>query len=78
MITAIVMGIVGGLLIKALFLKESHVLWDAAFGAVGGLAAYYLYGSLTPDVTQAVFALGTGVVIAGVLLAIWTRFAKTA
>lgn len=78
MITAIVMGIVGGLLMKALFLKDSHIVWDAVFGAVGGLAAYYLYSSLTADVTQAVFALGTAVVVAGILHAVWSRFAKAA
>ena len=78
MITAIVMGIVGGLLVKALFLKDSHVIWDATFGAVGGLAAYYLYQSLTTDVAAAVFALGIAVVVAGVLHAIWSRFAKAA
>lgn len=70
---AVVMGIVGGLLIKALFLKDSHVVWDVIFGAVGGLAAFYLYDSLTADVTRAVFALGTAVVIAGILHAIWSR-----
>lgn len=78
MITAIVMGIVGGLLMKALFLKDSHIVWDAVFGAVGGLAAFYLYGALTDEVGSAVSALATAVVIAGVLHAIWTRFAKAA
>lgn len=78
MLIAVVMGIVGGLLMKALFLRDSHVVWDAAFGAVGGVGAYYLYQSLTADVTQAVFALGTAVLIAGILHAIWSRFAKTA
>jgi hypothetical protein len=58
---------------KALFLKDSHIVWDAAFGAVGGLAAFYLYDSLTADATQAVFALGTAVVVAGILHAIWSR-----
>ena len=33
---AVVMGIIGGLVVKALFLKESHLVWDAAFGLVGG------------------------------------------
>jgi uncharacterized membrane protein YeaQ/YmgE (transglycosylase-associated protein family) len=73
-ITAIVMGIVGGLLVKALFLKDSHIMWDAAFGVVGGIAAYYLYTSLTADVSKAVFALGTAVVVAGFLHEIWRRF----
>lgn len=73
MILAIVMGIVGGLLMKALFLKESHILWDAAFGAVGGLAAFYLYDALTADATEAIFALGTAVVVAGILHAVWSR-----
>lgn len=77
-ITAVVMGIVGGLLVKALFLKDSHVLWDAAFGVVGGLASYYLYTSLESNVSSAVFALGTAVVIAGLLHEIWSRFSKTA
>lgn len=73
-ITYLVMGIVGGLLVKALFLKESNILWDAIFGVVGGIAAYYLYTSLTADVTKAVFTLGTAVVIAGVLHEAWKRF----
>lgn len=70
---AIVMGVVGGLLMKALFLKESHIVWDAVFGAVGGLAAFYLYDALNADQTEAVFALGTAVVIAGLIHAIWSR-----
>lgn len=73
MLIAVVMGIVGGLLMKALFLKDSHIVWDVAFGAVGGLGAFYLYEALSSDVTEAVFALGTAVVIAGILHAIWTR-----
>lgn len=77
-ITALVMGIVGGLLVKALFLKDSHILWDAVFGVIGGIAAFYLYGSLTADVSTAVFALGTAVVVAGLLHEVWTRFGKTA
>lgn len=77
-IVAIVMGIVGGLLVKALFLKDSHILWDALFGLVGGVAAFFLSTSLSEDVAQAVFALGTAVVVAGLLHEIWTRFTKTA
>lgn len=76
---AVVMGIIGGLVVKALFLKESKLAWDAIFGLVGGVAAYYLYRSLSTDVLRAVFALGTAVVIAGVLHEVWTRFfSKTA
>lgn len=78
MITAIVMGIVGGLLVKVLFLKDSNVVWDAGLGAVGGIGAYYLSRTVSTDVTQAVFALGTAVVIAGVLNEVWKRFVKTA
>lgn len=77
-LTAVVMGIVAGLLVKALFLKDSQVLWDAIFGVVGGLAAYYLYTSLSTDITKAVFTLGTAVVIAGILHAVWTRISKAA
>jgi uncharacterized membrane protein YeaQ/YmgE (transglycosylase-associated protein family) len=78
LITAVVMGIVGGLVVKALFLKQSHMLWDAVFGLVGGVVAYFLFSSVSADVTRAVFALGTAVVVAGVLHEIWSRFAKTA
>jgi uncharacterized membrane protein YeaQ/YmgE (transglycosylase-associated protein family) len=78
LIIAIVMGVVAGLLVKALFLKDSHIVYDVAFGAIGGLAAYFLNQNLTADVAQAVFALGTAVVIAGLLHAIWSRLAKTA
>ncbi|HEY2666284.1 MAG TPA: hypothetical protein VGK51_05555, partial [Actinomycetota bacterium] len=56
---AIAMGILGGLVVKALFLKESNLTWDAIFGLVGGVAAYFLYRSLNVDVLRAVFALGT-------------------
>jgi hypothetical protein len=75
---AIAMGILGGLVVKALFLKESNLTWDAIFGLVGGVAAYFLYRSLNVDVLRAVFALGTAVVVAGVLHEVWTRFGKTA
>ena len=75
---AIAMGILGGLVVKALFLKESNLTWDAIFGLVGGVAAYFLYRSLSVDVLRAVFALGTAVVVAGVLHEVWTRFGKTA
>jgi hypothetical protein len=70
---AIAMGILGGLVVKALFLKESNLTWDAIFGLVGGVAAYFLYRSLSVDVLRAVFALGTAVVVAGVLHEVWTR-----
>lgn len=70
---AVVMGIVGGLLVKALFLKQSKLGWDAMFGLVGGVAAYFLYKSLSVDVLRAVFALGTAVVIAGLLHEVWGR-----
>jgi hypothetical protein len=72
------MGILGGLVVKALFLKESNLVWDAVFGAVGGVAAYFLYRQLSVDVLRAIFALGTAVVIAGLLHEAWTRFGKTA
>jgi len=75
---AVAMGILGGLLVKALFLKESNLTWDAVFGLVGGVAAYFLYRSLNVDVLRAVFALGTAVVVAGILHEVWTRFGKTA
>ena len=75
---AVVMGIIGGLVVKALFLKESSLVWDGIFGLVGGVAAYFLYKSLSVDVLRAVFALGTAVVIAGVLHELWARFGKTA
>ncbi|HLI57841.1 MAG TPA: hypothetical protein VKY26_12515 [Actinomycetota bacterium] len=70
---AVVMGIVGGLLVKALFLKQSKLAWDAIFGLVGGVAAYFLYKSLSVDVLRAVFALGTAVVVAGIIHEAWDR-----
>ncbi|MEO7819055.1 MAG: hypothetical protein ABIS18_07915 [Actinomycetota bacterium] len=76
--TAVVMGVVAGLLLKALFLKDSHILWDAGFGAVGGLAAYYISTALTDDVTSAIATVGTAVIVAGILNELWTRFGKTA
>lgn len=76
--TAVVMGVVAGLLLKALFLKDSHILWDAGFGAIGGLVAYYISTALTDDVTSAIATVGTAVIVAGLLHEIWTRFGKTA
>ncbi|MGH2705495.1 MAG: hypothetical protein ACRDJ4_10500 [Actinomycetota bacterium] len=78
MIVAIVMGVVGGLLMKVLFHRDSNILWDVVFGVLGGAAAYGLYTTLSADVTQAVFALGISVVVAGLLYEIWTRFTKAA
>lgn len=73
MLTGILMGIVAGLLVKALFLKDSNIGWDAIFGIIGGVAGFYLYTSLTAEVTKAVFALGSGVVVAGILHEVWRR-----
>jgi hypothetical protein len=76
---AILMGIVGGLIVKALFLKESNLVFDAVIGAAGGLAAWFLYRSLSADVLRAVFATGTAVVIAGLAHEVWQRIGgKTA
>lgn len=78
-LTAIVVGVVAGILVKALFLKDSQLIWVALFGAVGGLAAYYLHSALTADVIKAVFMLGTAALIAGVFHELWNRFGgKTA
>ncbi|MCA1840487.1 MAG: hypothetical protein ABR507_03785 [Actinomycetota bacterium] len=77
-LTAVVMGIIAGLLVKALFLKDSHIMWDAAFGVIGGVVAYYLRTALTGHVNTAVFTLGIAVVVAGLLHEIWDRFHKTA
>src|SRR5205085_12039255 len=74
---AIAMGILGGLVVKALFLKESNLIWDAIFGLVGGVAAYFLYRSLNVDVLRAVFALATAVVVAVVLHDVLTCFGYT-
>lgn len=71
--TGILMGVVAGLLVKALFLKDSHIGWDAIFGVVGGVAGFYLFSSLHTEVTKAVFALGSGILVAGVLHEIWRR-----
>lgn len=77
-VLSIVMGIIGGLLVKTLFLKDSSVVYDAVFGVIGALVAYYLYTSLTADVTRALFTLGAAVVIAGILHFAWDRFSKAA
>lgn len=77
-ITALVMGIVAGLLVKALFLNESNIAWDVIFGVVGAIAGYFLYTSLSADVTRAVFTVGTAVVVAGILHYLWSRLGKTA
>ena len=71
--TAIQKGVVAGLLVKALFLKDSHIGWDAIFGVVGGVAGFYLFSSLHTEVTKAVFALGSGILVAGVLHELWER-----
>ena len=71
--TGILMGVVAGLLVKALFLKDSHVGWDAIFGVVGGVAGFYLFSSLHTEVTKAVFALGSGILVAGILQELWHR-----
>ena len=75
---AIVLGVVAGLLMKALFLNESHIMWDVAFGAIGGLGAYYLFQVLTGDVAEGVRTLGIALVVAGILHQLYTRFGKTA
>ena len=77
-LTAVVMGIIGGLLVKALFLKDSHILWDAVFGVVGGLTAYYLSTSVSSDVTTYLYTMGMAVLVAGILHEVWKRFGKTA
>jgi len=78
-LTAVVMGIVGGVLVKALFLKDSPILWDAVFGVIGGLTAYYLSSSaLNADVIKAVFTIATAVLVAGVLHELWKRFGGSA
>jgi len=69
--TGILMGIVAGLLVKALFLKDSNIGWVALFGVLGGVAGFSLYTHLTADVTKAVFALGSGIVVAGILHEVW-------
>ena len=77
--TGILMGVVAGLLVKALFLKDSNIGWDAIFGVVCGIAGFYLYTALSTEVTKAVFALGSGVVVAGILHELWRRLGgKTA
>lgn len=75
---AIVLGIVAGLVMKALFLKDSHVAWDVAFGVIGGLVAYGLATAVTEDVARHIATTGTAVVVAGVLHEIWRRLGKTA
>jgi len=77
-LTAIMLGIVGGILVKALFLKDSSILWDAVFGVIGGLVAYAVATNTTADIARYVATTGTAVVVAGVLHEIWRRFGKTA
>ena len=76
-LTAVVLGIVAGVLMKALFLKDSHIGWDVALGAIGGLVAYYIATAST-NVADYVATIGTAVVVAGVLNLIRTGFGRTA
>lgn len=76
---AVVFGVVAGVLVKALFIKDSNVAWDLGFGAIGGLAAYYLRTALLTDtVVTYIFTIGTAVLVAGLLHEIWDRMHKTA
>ena len=77
-LTAVVLGIIGGLVMKALFLKESNVLWAAVFGVVGGLVAYFLTATVTENVAEYVATIGTAVVVAGLLHRIMNGLGKTA
>lgn len=77
-LVAIVLGVVAGLLMKALFLKESPVAWDVAFGAIGGLVAYYLATAVTGNAARYIATFATAVVVAGVLHELWRRLDKTA
>jgi len=77
-LTAVVLGIIGGLVMKALFLKESNILWAAVFGVVGGLVAYFLTTTVAGDVAEYVATIGTAVVVAGLLHRITNGLGKTA
>ncbi len=73
-LTAIVLGVVAGLVMKFIFLKDAPVIWAAAFGVVGGVAAYYLQGALEGDVATAVTTTALALLVAGLLYEVWTRF----
>ncbi len=63
---------------KALFLKDSPIVWDAVFGIVGGLVAYYMATALTADIARYVATTATALLVAGLLHEVWRRFGKTA
>lgn len=76
--TAIVLGIVGGLVMKALFLKDSPIVWDAVFGVVGGLVAYFLTTAVAGNFAEYLAIIGTAVIVAGLLHRIMSGLGKTA
>ena len=76
-LAAVVLGIVAGVFIKGVFLKDSSILWDVVLGAPGGLIAYFLAGALSEDVYGYVAMLGTATLIAGVLTGIVGQVRKT-
>ncbi|MDQ4149006.1 MAG: hypothetical protein M3164_03285 [Actinomycetota bacterium] len=76
-LTAVVVGVVAGILMKAVFLKESSLAWDAALGAVGGVVAYFLSTSLSATVYGYVALAGVALAIAGLLYGLTGRFGKT-
>ena len=76
-LAAVVLGIVAGVFIKGVFLKDSSILWDVVLGAAGGLIAYFLAGALSEDVYAYVATLGTATLIAGVLVGIFGQMRKT-
>ena len=77
-LVAVVLGIVAGIVMKAIFLKESSMVWDAALGAIGGLVAYFLSTSLSPTVYGYVALAGVALAIAGLLYGLTGRFGRTA
>lgn len=76
-LAAVVLGIAAGIIIKGVFLKDSNVMFDVVFGAIGGLVAWFLSGQLSESIYGYVAILGTATVIAGVLMGLFGRFGKT-
>lgn len=74
-LAAVVLGIAAGIFIKAVFLKDSSMVWNVVLGATGGLAAYFMAGALSESIYGYIATLGTAVVVAGVLIAISGKFA---
>ncbi|MGQ0680156.1 MAG: hypothetical protein ACT4OM_10995 [Actinomycetota bacterium] len=77
-LTAVVLGIAAGILIKTVFAKEAEMIWSVVLGAAGGLVTYFLSTMLSEGIYEYIATLGTATVVAGVLYALVGKFGKTA